>query len=167
MAKTLSGTWDKTGSVRLQRIYVKDISFESPRAPQVFNARWQPQLNVHIQSQNQPLNEELHEGQLQITINAKMDSKTVFSLDVVQAGIFQLQDLTVKETEYALNVAFPNALFPYAREAIDNLLVKASMPPIMLAQVDFEALFNQRKLDQKKKQPAVTIETKEQKPKIN
>ena len=99
--------------------------------------------------------------------NAKIENKTVFRLDIVQAGIFQLQDLRPKETEYALNVAFPNALFPYARETIDGLLVKASMPPIMLAQVDFEALFNQRKLDQTKKQPAVTIETEEQKPKIN
>ena len=165
MAKT-PGLGGKAGSVRLQRIYVKDISFESPRAPQVFNTRWQPQLNVHIQSQNQPLNDDLHEAQLQITITAKMDGKTVFSLDVVQAGIFELQDLSTAETEYALNVALPNALFPYAREAIDDLLVKASMPPLMLAQVDFEALYNQRKLDQKK-QPTVRIKDEDQKPRIN
>ncbi len=132
-------------TVHLQRIYIKDISFESPRAPEIFGMTWKPKLDLNISHQFQPLKNDLEESRLQITINAKIENKTVFGAEIVQAGIFQMQNLTAEEKDFVRNVTFPTALFPYAREAIDNLMVKASMPPIMLAQVNFEALFRQKK----------------------
>ena len=132
-------------TVHLQRIYIKDISFESPRAPEIFGMAWKPKLDLNISHQFQSLKNDLEESQLQITINAKIENKTVFGAEIVQAGIFQMQNLTPEEKDFVRNVTFPTALFPYAREAIDNLMVKASMPPIMLAQVNFEALFRQKK----------------------
>ena len=126
----------------MQRIYSKDLSFESPATPGVFKKQWQPQVNVDLNTKSDKVDEEGNfEVVLTITITAKMEEETAFLVEVQQAGIFFIKGFEGEELRRILGTAAPNILFPYARETIDNLCVKGGFPPIMLAPVNFDALY--------------------------
>ena len=128
----------------MQRIYSKDLSFESPATPGVFKKQWQPQVNVDLNTKSDKVDEEGNfEVVLTITITAKMEEETAFLVEVQQAGIFFIKGFEGEELRRILGTAAPNILFPYARETIDNLCVKGGFPPIMLAPVNFDALYQQ------------------------
>ncbi len=128
----------------MQRIYSKDLSFESPSTPGVFKKQWQPQVNVDLNTKSDKVDEEGNfEVVLTITITAKMEEETAFLVEVQQAGIFFIKGFEGEELRRILGTAAPNILFPYARETIDNLCVKGGFPPIMLAPVNFDALYQQ------------------------
>ncbi len=135
---------DNQAQFALQRIYVKDVSFESPKAPEVFRTQWQPKVNLEINSSNKKLEEDLYEVVLQITITAKDESEEVVYLtEVQQAGIFLVKGLEAEPLAQTLGAFCPGVLFPYAREAIDGLVTKGSFPPLMLAPVNFDAIYAQ------------------------
>ncbi|MGI9276015.1 MAG: protein-export chaperone SecB [Endozoicomonas sp.] len=131
----------------LQRIYVKDLSFESPKAPEMFQAQWQPEVKLDLNTSNRPLENDMHEVVLSLTItvqNGSEDNKeTAFLAEVQQAGVFLVKGLGDEELHRTLGAFCPNILFPYAREAIDNLVLRGSFPPLMLAPVNFDALYMQ------------------------
>ncbi|OED44107.1 protein-export chaperone SecB [Endozoicomonas sp. (ex Bugula neritina AB1)] len=131
----------------LQRIYVKDISFESPKSPEVFQTQWQPEVKLDLNTSNRPLEEGLFEVVLSLTItvdNGPEDNKeTAFVVEVQQAGVFLARGLGEEELHRTLGAFCPNVLFPYAREAVDNLVLRGSFPPLMLAPVNFDALYMQ------------------------
>ena len=128
----------------MQRIYNKDISFESPGTPGVFRKQWQPKVNVDLNTKSNPMDEEgHHEVVLSVTLTAKVDDETAFLVEVQQAGIFLITGFTEEQMRRVLATAAPNILFPYARENIDSLVVKGGFPPVMLAPVNFDALFEQ------------------------
>lgn len=128
----------------MQRIYTKDVSFESPSTPQVFKKPYQPKINVDLNTRSNAIDEEgSFEVVLKVTLTAKMDDETVFLVEVQQAGIFFISGFTEDQLRRVLGTAAPNILFPYARENIDSLAVKGGFPPIMLAPVNFDALFEQ------------------------
>lgn len=128
----------------MQRIYNKDISFESPATPNIFKKQWQPKVNVELNTRSNPVDEQgNYEVVLSITLTAKVDDETAFLVEVQQAGIFFIQGFTEEQLRRLLGTAGPNILFPYARENIDSLVVKGGFPPIMLAPVNFDALFDQ------------------------
>jgi len=128
----------------MQRIYSKDVSFESPATPNVFKQPWQPKINVDLNTRSNPVDEEGNfEVVLSITLTAKMDEETAFLVEVQQAGIFFIKGFTDDQLRRVLGTAAPNILFPYARETIDTLVVKGGFPAIMLAPVNFDALFEQ------------------------
>ena len=133
----------------LQRIYVKDLSFESPKAPEMFQQQWQPEVKLDLNTSNRGLEEGLHEVVLSLTItveNGPEDKKeTAFVVEVQQAGVFLVKGLADEELHRTLGAFCPNILFPYAREAIDNLVLRGSFPPLMLAPVNFDALYLQAK----------------------
>jgi len=128
----------------MQRIYNKDISFESPATPDIFRKQYQPKVNVDLNTRSNPIDENGNfEVVLSITLTAKMEEETAFLVEVQQAGIFFIAGFTDDQLRRVLGTAAPNILFPYARETIDSLVVKGGFPPVMLAPVNFDALFEQ------------------------
>jgi len=128
----------------LQRIYTKDISFESPKAPSVFQTQWNPQVNLDLNTRHTELQEGMYE--VVLTLNATVtngDNETTFIAEVQQAGIFAINGLDEAALRHTLGAFCPNILFPYAREAIDNLVLRGSFPPLMLSAVNFDALYAQ------------------------
>ena len=128
----------------MQRIYTKDISFESPATPDVFRKQWQPAVNVDLNTKSNKIDENgNYEVVLTVTITAKMDDETAFLVEVQQAGVFMISGFEGENLRRILGTAAPNILFPYARENIDSLCVKGGFPALMLAPVNFEALYQQ------------------------
>lgn len=129
----------------LQRIYLKDSSFESPGSPAVFQGEWQPKLNFDIKTRNAKMQDDLFEVVLVLTVEATQEDKPAFVVEVHQAGVFTVRDFEGEQLEQLLATFCPNILFPYAREVIDSLVVKGSFPALMLTPINFEALYAQQK----------------------
>jgi preprotein translocase subunit SecB len=128
----------------VQRIYTKDLSFESPSTPAVFMKQWQPKVTVELNTKSDAIDAEGHfEVMLSITVTAKVEDETAFLVEVQQAGIFYIKGFEGEDLRRILGTAAPNLLFPYARETIDTLCVKGAFPAIMLAPVNFDALYQQ------------------------
>ena len=127
-----------------QRIYTKDVSFESPVTPNVFRQEWKPAVNVDLNTKSSRVDEEgNHEVVLTLTITAKLEEQTAFLVEVQQAGIFFVAGIEGDALRQLLSTVAPTILFPYAREAIDSLVVKGGFPALMIAPVNFDALFHQ------------------------
>ena len=127
----------------LQRVYLKDLSFESPGTPGVFRKQYQPQVSVDLRTQSTGIENDNYEAVLTVTITAKLDDETAFLVEVQQAGIFLIRGIEGEELRRILAIYCPNVLFPYAREIIDSTVVRGTFPALMLAQVNFEALYAQ------------------------
>jgi preprotein translocase subunit SecB len=128
----------------IEKIYAKDLSLEVPGGPQVFMQQEQPQLEVQITQQSQRVNDFLYEVTLVITLAAKSGDKTLFLVEASQAGVFQIRNVPESDLPPVLGIVCPNVLFPYARETISDLINRAGFPPVLLAPVNFEAIYQQR-----------------------
>ncbi len=129
----------------IARIYTKDLSLESPRAPQIFEKQWNPKLGLEVDVLNEKLNDTLYEVILKLGVTVKTDDEVAFLVEIQQAGVFVLQGFDEQTIEHILGSMCPNILFPYARETIDSLAVKATFPAPMLAPINFDAFMEQRK----------------------
>ena len=129
----------------LQRIYLKDSSFESPRSPKVFQNKWTPKINFDIKTRNSKIQDDVYEVVLVLTAEAKLEEETAFLVEVHQSGIFSCEDFDDTQLEQLLSTVCPNILYPYAREAIDGLVTKGSFPALMLSPINFDALYAQQK----------------------
>ncbi len=127
----------------LQRIYVKDLSFEAPKTPEVFRAEWAPQIEMQLSTGQKHLDGDFYEVSLGITVTARNGEEVAFIAEVEQAGIFLIQGLDPASMSHALGAFAPGLLFPYARECMDSLVVRGSFPALMLAPVNFDALYAQ------------------------
>jgi preprotein translocase subunit SecB len=129
---------------QIEKIYVKDVSLEIPNSPQVFMQQVQPQLEVRIDTAASPFSEGYFEASVSATVTAKVGDKTLFLVEAVQAGIFQMRNVAADDVRPLLGIACPTILFPYLRETISDLVVRGGFPPVLLAPVSFEALYVQR-----------------------
>lgn len=128
----------------MQRIYTKDISLESPATPAVFKKQWQPQVNVDLGTKSEKIDDAgNYDVVLTITITAKIEGETAFLIEVQQAGIFLITGFSDEDLRRIVGTTAPNILFPYARECIDTLCVRGGFPPIMLAPINFDAMYQQ------------------------
>ena len=143
----------------LQRIYVKDLSFETPQGPDAFRQQWQPKINLELNTRNNKLDDTNFEVILTVGVTAKLDDNTAFLIEVQQAGIFQINGFEGSQLTQILGTTCPNVLFPYARETIDSLIVKGSFPPVMLAPVNFDVLFQEAMRQAAEKQAAGDVES--------
>jgi preprotein translocase subunit SecB len=125
----------------IQRIYTKDISFETPNSPQIFQAEWKPEVKVDLDTNSSKLADNIYEVVLTLTVTAKVADKTAFLCEIQQGGIFTLGNLAEPQLAHAINAYCPNILFPYARESVSNLVARGSFPQLNLAPVNFDALF--------------------------
>jgi len=130
----------------IQKIFLKDVSFESPNAPAMFSddtGAWQPEINVQINSANQSVGQDLYEVVLTITATAKQNKKTAFLVEVKQAGLFTMSGFPEENIAGMLGAYCPETLFPFAREAVSGLVTNGGFPPLLLTPVNFNALYTQ------------------------
>jgi preprotein translocase subunit SecB len=141
----------------IEKLYVKDLSLEIPNAPQIFLERDAPQVDVQLQTQGKSLQEGIYDVVLSITVTAKIGERTVFLVEVAQAGIFQIRNVPEGDLDPILGIACPNILFPYAREVVSDAVTRAGFPPVVLNPMNFEALYQQRQ--QQAAEAAVPVTT--------
>ncbi|RUR21963.1 protein-export chaperone SecB [Legionella qingyii] len=134
----------------IQRIYVKDLSFETPNTPAVFQQQWEPELNLEINTSNTKLEEGVYEVVLTVTTTVTNQKATAFLVEVKQAGIFTIQGAPANQLDHLLNSFCPNILFPYAREAITSQVIRGSFPQLVLAPINFDALYMQQLAEKQK-----------------
>ena len=132
-------------SFQIEKIYVKDLSLEIPGAPQVFLEAQTPQLDIQVGTASSRFAEGLYEVVITVTVTAKAGEKTLFLAEAAQAGIFSLRNVPDADLEPLLSVACPTILYPYAREAVSDAVMRGGFPPVLLAPVSFEAIYAQRR----------------------
>lgn len=150
-----------TGQFSVQKIYTKDISFETPHSPQIFAEEWAPQVNMQISSEASLIHEDLTEVVLTITLTVTLGEKTAYLVEAHIAGIFLIKDFPNEIVERMAATICPNMLFPFARELVCDLVTRGGFPQLLLAPVNFDALYAQQKKQQEmKKQDAGDKEVK-------
>ncbi len=137
----------------IQKVYTKDLSFETPNAPKIFRDKWEPVVDFNLGTKVDNLDEGVFEVTLTVTITVKSADNTAYLVEVNQAGIFTLGNFTEQEMGPMLGSFCPNILFPYAREVVSDLVAKGGFPQLLLAPVNFDALYNQH-LQQMQEQAA-------------
>ena len=141
----------------VEKIYVKDVSFEAPNAPQVFNETGQPQLNMNLNQKVGRLDGELFEVVLGVTLTCTLNERTVYLAEVAQAGIFGLSGFDQAGVDMMLGTHCPNVLFPYARQALGDLIAHGGFPPFLLQPLNFEAIYAdqmRRRMEQAQQPPS-------------
>ncbi len=126
----------------IQRIYIKDVSFETPNTPAIFQKEWQPEVKLDMDTKTAVLSQDIYEVVLTLTVTCTLGEETAFLCEVKQAGIFTASNLEAQQLAHCLGSYCPNILFPYARETIAGLVSKGSFPQLNLAPVNFDALFS-------------------------
>jgi preprotein translocase subunit SecB len=132
----------------IEKIYVKDISLETPNSPQIFLQSETPQINIDIHHSASMLDAGVFEAVVTVTVTAKIEDKTAFLVEVAQAGIFRIQNVEQESLEPVLAITCPNILYPYVREVISDMVNRAGFPPVLLSPVNFEGLYLQQKQQQ-------------------
>src|SRR3989338_2863387 len=127
----------------LQRLYVRDLSFEAPKSPAIFRQEWAPSVALDMNTRQRGLEGDFHEVVLSLSVTVKNGEEVAFIAEVQQAGIFLIQGLDPASMSHTLGAFCPNILFPYARETLDSLVLRGSFPALMLAPVNFDALYAQ------------------------
>ncbi len=131
----------KQPEFHIQRVYIKDVSFEAPNTPAIFQKDWKPEVKLDMDTKTAVLAEDIYEVVLTLTVTCTLEADTAFLCEVKQAGIFTAANLDAQQLAHCLGSYCPNILFPYAREAVAGLVSKGSFPQLNLAPVNFDALF--------------------------
>ncbi len=144
---------DQQKGLQLQRLYLKDVSFEAPGVPQIFTEQWKPDINVQLNSSSRQLNGgNDYETELTVTVTAKNGDAVVYLVEVKQAGIFTLTGMEDAERDFLLGAYCPNLMFPYVRETLSGLAAKGTFPQMLLQPINFEALYQQKLAQQQAQQ---------------
>lgn len=142
-------------AINMEKIYVKDLSLEIPHAPGIFLEHENPQIDVHLNTQAESIEEGLFEVVLMTTVTARVGERVMFLIEAKQAGIFRFRNVPATELEAVLAVMCPNILFPYLREVVSEMAVRAGFAPAFLNPINFDALY-QRQKQQSQAPTAVT-----------
>ncbi len=134
----------------IQKVYVKDISFETPNSPEVFKMEWKPVVDMHMINEATPIGEHLFDVVLSITLTVKLEDKTAYLVEINQAGVFFIKNIPDDVIERMLATVCANILFPFAREAVSDIVTRGGFPQLLLSPVNFDALYAQQ---QKAEQP--------------
>jgi len=133
----------KEPQFEIQRIYVKDLSFESPNTPQTFVEDWKPEVQLNLETKSHKVQDNVHEVVLSITATVTSNKKSAFLIEIQQSGIFMINGFPADQLHQMLGSFCPNILFPYAREVISDVVVRGGFPQLILAPVNFDALYMQ------------------------
>ncbi len=140
----------------IQKLYIKDISFESPDTPEVFTfTNWEPQIELNLNNSNKQVSEGVYEVVMSVTATVKNNDKTAFLVEVQQGGIFNISGFNETDLKYILGSQCMNILFPYAREVVSDLTNRGGFPPLLLSPVNFDALYAQAVQQQQTKSEEV------------
>lgn len=127
----------------IQKLYLKDVSFETPNSPMIFTQQWEPHIEFNLASNAQGMENGLFEIGLTVTVTVKLEDKTAYLVELTQAGVFTITGFPEEELQPMIGSYCPTLLFPYAREAVSDLVIKGGFPPLLLAPVNFDALYMQ------------------------
>ncbi|NRA59475.1 MAG: protein-export chaperone SecB [Psychrobium sp.] len=127
----------------IQRIFTKDVSFETPNSPEIFQKEWTPEVKLDLDTRSNKLADDVYEVVLSLTVTAQLGDEVAFLAEVQQAGIFGISGLDDNQMAHSIGSYCPNILFPYAREVIASLVSRGTFPQLNLAPVNFDALFTQ------------------------
>ena len=143
MTDTQQSTTDESSKHEfvIQRVYTKDASFEAPNSPESFQTEWKPAVTVDLQTSSSQVLDKFYEVVLTLTITAKIDDKTAFLIEIHQAGIFTIKNYPEDQMDMILGSVCPNIIYPYAREAASDLIVRGGFPNLYLNPINFDALF--------------------------
>jgi len=136
----------------LEKLYLKDASVEVPNAPEIFTNREAPKIGIELNNTAKPLADGFYDVSLQVTVTSKQDDKVAFLVEVVQSGIFQINNIPEEGIEMVLAITCPNILFPFAREVVSDMVTKAGFQPVLLNPINFESLYLQQKEEQASKE---------------
>lgn len=136
------------GSFAIHKIYIKDVSFETPHSPGIFQEEWQPSVNMDISNAARALDGHFYEVILTVTVTVTSGGKTVYLAEIQQAGIFHIEGFPDEAVSHMTGTSCPNILFPFAREMISDLVVRGGFPQLLLAPVNFDALYMQQQQKQ-------------------
>ena len=131
------------GQVRIEKLYLKDASFESPNTPSMFQQEWKPEIELNINTRSEQVAPSYFEVVVTVTVTAKLAEKTAFIAEVQQAGLFQMEGFPEEAIHRTVGIFCPTTLFPYVREAVDSLVVRGGFPPLNLVPINFEAAFEE------------------------
>ena len=134
---------DAQGQFGIQKIYIKDLSFETPHSPAIFQEQWNPSVNMDVSNSASALSDKLYEVVLAVTVTVSSGEKTVYLVEAQQAGIFHIEGFPKEVLNRILATMCPNILFPFAREVIADLAMRGGFPQLLLAPMNFEALYLQ------------------------
>ncbi len=151
-----NGSAEKGPQFAVQRIYIKDLSLESPNAPSIFTKQWQPELHMDLATKTAKLNDDTHEVELTVTVTVKVGEETAFLVETKQAGIFTLSGFDDEQVRPMLGSYCPNLLYPYARQVVTDAVIKAGFPQLYLAPVNFDALYEKHQKEQLAKAQAAS-----------
>ena len=151
----MSENENQGGQFGLERLFVKDLSFEVPNS-KVFLGEWKPEMNVQLNTETQRLDETHFEVTITVTVTATNAGSTAFVAEVKQAGIFLIEGVPEAQLTQLVGAYCPNILFPYVREAISDVVTRGSFPQLLLAPVNFDALFAQAQ--QQRQQEQATLQ---------
>jgi preprotein translocase subunit SecB len=141
----------------IEKLYVKDLSVEVPNAPAIFLEREAPQIDVSMSTESHALGEDLYHADITVTVTAKINDKTMFLVECTQTGIFRIEHVPQDQLPMVLGIGCPNIVFPYLRETVSDVVIRAGFPPLLLNPVNFEALFlQQQQAQQQQAAPAQT-----------
>lgn len=132
----------------IQRIYVKDASFEAPSTPGIFKEEWKPEMHLDIHTNSEKVQDDVHEVVLSLTVTVKNGEETAFIAEVKQAGIFTVNGFNEEQLHQTLGSFCPSVIYPYAREVVSDLVSRGGFPQLILAPVNFDALYAQHKEQQ-------------------
>ena len=144
----------------IEKLYVKDLSLESPNSPSIFLERESPNIELQLQTQSTPVEKGLYEVTVTVTVTAKLPEKdkVMFLIEAKQAGIFQVRNMPPEELEPVLAIICPNILYPYLREVVSNMAIHAGFAPVFLNPINFEVLYQQQKQQLAQAQAATTTQ---------
>jgi len=128
----------------LQRVYVKDASIEVPSAPMIFTKEWQPEIKLDLNTGARRMDDKHFEVFVKVTVTASLEDDTAFLVEVMQCGLFLAENIPDEQLKPMMGAMCPNILFPYLRESVDNMVIKGGFPALMLAPINFDALYQQR-----------------------
>ncbi len=128
----------------VEKLYVKDLSVEVPNAPAIFMERESPQMDVNLSTASESIGENLYQTGITVTVTAKTSDKTMFLVECTQMGIFRIENVPAEQLPMVLGIGCPNIVFPYLRETISDVVIRAGFPPVLLNPVNFEALYQQQ-----------------------
>lgn len=141
---------------RIQKVFVKDVSFETPRSTEIFTeqAQWQPEVKVQLNTENRAIKQDLYECVLTVTVTVELGGKPAYLTEVKQAGLFSISGFGKDELAHLLGSYTPNVLFPFVREAISDMAVKGGFPQLLLDPINFDALYAQHLAGKQPNAPA-------------
>ena len=144
-----------TPMFQIQRIYLKDLSLEQPNSPQILLEQSQPQVDINLALGAEPVADGIYEVTVTATVTTKVKDKTLFLVEAKQAGIFEIRNIPEDQLQPIIGIACPGIVYPYLRAIVSDVCTRAGFPPVLLSEVNFQAMFEQQRAAAAEAQGAV------------